>query len=220
MMKRHLILDLDNMTLKIKAIILAVAILLFGGLCATICLQNNKIKNVKHQLEVAVNNNLAYESENAALNGRLVAFQMTTDQLAITRDSLTMKLNNMRKQLKIKDKELQAMQLLISENHKIDSIFVHDTIFNKGAVLDTTIKDDWSRLQLHAEYPNAIITDYSFVNSTAIFAKTSRVILEEPKKCWIGRLFQKKYTVCEIEVIQENPYCTNKEQRFVKIIEK
>lgn len=208
------------MTLKIKAIILAVLVLLFGALGTTVYLQSNKIKQVKHELEVAVNNNLAYESQNASLNGQLVAFQMTTDQLAITRDSLTMKLNEMRKQLKIKDKELQAMELIISENNKKDSVFVHDTLFIEGAVLDTLIADKWSRLQLHAKYPSTITAEYSFTNSTAIFAKTSKMILEEPKKCWFARLFQKKYTVCEIQVIQENPYCTEKEQRFVKIIEK
>ena len=211
---------LDNLTWKIKAIIATVVVAIIALLGSTIYLQNQKIKQINDQLEIAINNNCAYEAENSSLNGRIIAFQMTTDQLVMTRDSLTTKLNQLRKELGIKDKELKSLQLIISEDKKKDSVFVHDTIFKKDFVLDTLLADKWSALKLHATYPNEISAEYSFNNSTAIFTKTSKVILDKPKKCWIGRLFQKKYTVCEVEVVQENPYCTTKNEKFIEIIEK
>ncbi len=145
-------------------------------------------------------------------------FQLTADQLNASNDSLVSRLNNIRKQLKIKDKEISHLQYLVSQNNKKDTVFLKDTIFRPDVKIDTTLQDEWRRLTLHAEYPNILSADYSFKNSTAVITHTSRVTVDPPKKCWIGRLFQKKQTIVEINVVQENPYCENKESKFIKII--
>ena len=207
------------MTLKIKLIIGLVCLLVCCGLGLTIKLQFDKIKRLEDELVVASNNNKAYERENSALNGKLIEFQLTADQLNASNDSLIMKLNDIRKQLKVKDKQISHLQYLVSENNKKDTVFVKDTIFQKGVALDTTLRDEWSSLRLQAEYPNFLSAEYSFKNSTAIIAHTSRVTVDPPKKCWLARLFQKKQTIVEVEVVQENPYCENKEQKFVKIVD-
>jgi hypothetical protein len=87
-----------------------------------------------------------------------------------------------------------------------------------GVALDTLLKDDWSRLAIRAEYPNLLDVDYSFKNETLVIMHDSRVTVDPPKKCWLARLFQKKQTIVEIDVVQENPYCENKEQKFIKIV--
>lgn len=46
----------------------------------------------------------------------------------------------------------------------------------------------------------------------------SRVTIDPPKKFFLCRWFQKKHTVVEVNVIQDNPYCTNRNEKFVKII--
>ena len=46
----------------------------------------------------------------------------------------------------------------------------------------------------------------------------SRVTVDPPKKCWLGRLFQKKQTIVEVDVVEQNPYCTIKNQKFVKVV--
>lgn len=208
------------MTLKIKLIIGLICMLVCAGLGLTIKAQSDKIKHLTEELVVASNNNKAYERENSSLNGKLIEFQLNADQLNASNDSLVQKLNDIRKQLKIKDKQISHLQYLASENRKKDTVYVKDTIFQKGVVLDTLIGDDWSSLKLHAEYPNILSADYSFKNSTAILTHTSRVTVDPPKKCWIGRLFQKKQTIVEIDVVQENPYCENKESKFIEIIKK
>ena len=130
-------------------------------------------------------------------------------------------MDSIRKQIGIKDKQIKELQYIASENRKRDTILIKgDTIFRTGLVLDTLIRDSWSELKLHAEYPSLLTADYSFKNSTVIISHSSRVTVDPPKKCWIGRLFQKKQTIVEIDVVQENPYCTNKDQKVIQIIEK
>lgn len=208
------------MNLKIKLIILGICLLCFLGLAGFSYFQYKQIQKLNAVLIVSENNNKAYEAEKDSLNNKIIAFKFTTDQLAYTKDSLVQKLNKMRKDLNIKDKQIKELQYFASENRKKDSIFVHDTIFQKNVVLDTLIGDKWASVELHAEYPNFLSVDYSFQNSTAIFTHTSRVTVDPPKKCWIGRLFQKKQTIVEIDVVQENPYCKNKQSKFIEIIEK
>lgn len=208
------------MTLKTKIIIGLICLLVCSGLGWMTKLQFDKIHRLENELMVASNNNKAYEAENSNLNEKIIEFQYTADQLNASNDSLVQKLNAVRKQLGIKDKQISHLQYLVSTNNKKDTVIVKDTIFKKGAVLDTTLTDDWSTLKLHAEYPNIISTDYSFKNSTAVIAHTSRVTVDPPKKCWLARLFQKKQTIVEIDVVQENPYCENNEQKFIKVVEK
>ena len=74
-------------------------------------------------------------------------------------------------------------------------------------------------MRLQLEYPNKIITDYSFKNEEIIIASAKKETINPPKKCWLARLLQKKHTVITVEVVQQNPYCENKEQRHVKLIE-
>ena len=71
---------------------------------------------------------------------------------------------------------------------------------------------------MRAEYPNFLDVDYSFKNETLVVMHDSRVTVDPPKKCWLARLFQKKQTIVEIDVVQENPYCVNKEQKFIKVV--
>jgi hypothetical protein len=123
-----------------------------------------------------------------------------------------------KKQLNLKDKQINELQYFVSINDKRDTIIVKDTIFQKGVALDTLIGDYWSQLAIHAEYPSLLDVDYSFKNESLIVLHDSRVTVDPPKKCWIGRLFQKKQTIVEVDVVQENPYCTNKEQKFIKVI--
>lgn len=48
--------------------------------------------------------------------------------------------------------------------------------------------------------------------------QNSKQTIDPPKKFFIARWFQRKHTVVEVDVVQENPYCENKEERFIKVI--
>lgn len=180
---------------------------------------NSKYNKTQKELANSINNIKAYEYENSQINKENRQFLLTIDQLNYSKDSLIQKLNDIRKELHIKDKDLKELQYIASKNNKVDSIFIKDTIFIKDVQIDTTITDEWASLQLHLEYPNQIVANYSFNNEEIIIASSKKETIAPPKKCWLGRLFQKKHTVVTVEVIQQNPYCTNKEQKHIKLIE-
>lgn len=203
---------------NLKLWIVGILIATFIGLGVAIKIQYNKIKELNTELLVSTNNNKAYEAERDSLKDNSVQFQFTIDQLNHSKDSLIEKINDIRKQVKVKDKQISELQYFASVSNKRDSIIVRDTIFQKGVALDTTISDDWSKLAIRAEYPNLLDVDYSFKNETLVIMHDSRVTVDPPKKCWLARLFQKKQTIVEIDVVQENPYCENKSQKFIKIV--
>ena len=205
---------------KVKLIVMCVIAALIVGLGLVTWQQSNKIKRLNNELLVSVNNNKAYEAERDSLKDNAIQFQFTIDQLNHSNDSLVNKINDIRKQVKVKDKEISELQYFASTSSKRDTIIVKDTLFQVGVALDTLIGDDWSQLAIHVEYPSLLDVDYSFKNETLVVMHNSRVTVDPPKKCWLARLFQKKQTIVEIDVVQENPYCINKEQKFIKIIDK
>ena len=167
---------------KIKLIIISIATVLLLGLCSTACLQQRHIKRINKELSAAVINSKAYEVENSSLKEKTIQFEYTVNQLNYSKDSLVQKLNNVRKQLAIKDKNIKELQYIASTNSKVDTIVVSDTIFKTDFQLDTLIKDDWSSLQLKLSYPNLISANYSFKNETSIITASSRKTIKEPKK--------------------------------------
>lgn len=204
--------------MKFKIWIIAILIAAIIGFGITIKVQFSYIKQLNSELLVATNNNKAYEAEKDSLNKKTLQFQYTIDQLNYSNDSLVQKINAVRKQLKLKDKEITELQYFASQTTKRDSIVVHDSIFVKGVALDTLIEDYWSHLAVHAEYPNILDIESSFRNETTVVLHTSRVTVDPPKKCKLLRWFQKKQDVVEVDVVQENPYCIDKEKKFIKII--
>lgn len=203
---------------NIKLGIIGVVLALIAILGIIVSQQQTKIRQLNESLLVATANNKAYEAEKDSLLNNSIQFQFTIDQMNHSQDSLIQRINQIKKQLNIKDKQIEELQYFVSENNKRDSIVIRDTIFQKGVALDTLIGDDWSRLAIHAEYPSLLDVDYSFKNESLIVLHNSRVTVDPPKKCWLGRLFQKKQNIVEVDVVQENPYCTNKEQKFIKVI--
>lgn len=203
---------------NLKFYIIGVLVAILVGLGIATKIQYNKIKELNAELLVSMNNNKAYEAERDSLRNNAIQFQFTMDQLKHSKDSLINRINEIRKQVNAKDKQITELQYFASVTQKRDSVVVHDTIFQKGVVLDTLLGDDWSQLAIRAEYPNVLNVDYSFKNETLVVMHDSRVTVDPPKKCWLARLFQKKQTIVEIDVVQENPYCVNKEQKFIQIV--
>ena len=128
---------------KIKFIIGTIIAVIITALSTTTVIMNNRIKRLNHEIAEAVTNIKAYELENSALKDDTIEFQYTIEQLNYSKDSLNQKINKLRKELKIKDKDIQRLQYTVSENKKKDSIFVHDTIFREKVKIDTTIGDSW-----------------------------------------------------------------------------
>lgn len=203
---------------KIKLIIGLIIVAIIVGLGTTVVVMNNRIDKLNTEIAEATTNIKAYELENLALKDNTIEFQYTIEQLNHSKDSLNQKINKLRKDLKIKDKDIQKLQYVLSENQKKDSIIVHDTLFIEKVKIDTTLSDNWSKLHLQLEFPNKVVTEYSFKNESLVTTYLKKETIKPPHKCIFVRWFQKKHKMIYVKVNEQNPYCEIKEQKFINII--
>lgn len=208
---------------KIKFIIGAIIAAIIIGLGTTVAIMSSRINELNQEIAEVTTNIKAYELENSALKDDAIEFQYTIEQLNYSKDSLNQKINKLRKELKIKDKDIQKLQYIASENSKKDSVVIHDTLFVEKVKIDTVIRDDWSKLNLKLEYPNVVVAEYSFKNEVLVTTYLKKETVNPPHKCALIRLFQrlfpKKHNVIHVKVYEQNPYCETKEQKFINIVD-
>lgn len=199
----------------------AVAILILIGLVTTVYIQHNTINNISQQYATASLNLKAYVDLNSKLQEDSVersrVFKLTVDQLSQYSDSLLVEMNNYRKKLKVKDKEIQSLQYIAS-NTRVDTfIKLKDTVLIKGTEIDTTLKDQWFSIGVKLRYPDTIRVSPSFKNGLFIAIHTTRETIEPPKKFFLWRWFQKKQIIVVADVEDKNPYTELTQQRFIQI---
>ena len=180
----------------------------------------NRNQSLKEELSISISNEKAFIAENSSLKNENRVFKFTVEQLNYYNDSILEKMNEVRKELDIKDKDLKQLQYLLSESQRRDSIVFRDTLFREPTLnIDTIIGDKWYQMKLGLRYPSTIITDPKFVSEKYIITSLKKETINPPKKCWLLRLFQKKHTILEVNVVEKNPYIENKQQRFIEIVE-
>ena len=197
-----------------------IAAILISVLGVTTYIQYEKVKSLNIELSISKSNEKAFIEENNELKDRNLAFKFTIDQINYLNDSLITKMNEVRKELKIKDKDLKQMQYLLSTAQKTDTIVFRDTLFrDRQLQIDTLVGDEWYNIKLGLKYPNCITTTPTFKSEKYIVTSSRKETIKPPKKCAIARWFQKKHKVVEVIIHEKNPYITNKETRFIEIVE-
>lgn len=180
----------------------------------------NRNQDLKEEISVSISNQKAFIAENSSLKEENRVFKFTIEQLNCYNDSILQKINDVRKELRIKDENLKQMQYLLSEATKKDTIVFRDTLFREPALnIDTLVGDKWYQMRLGLKYPGTITTDPKFVSEKYIITSLKKETINPPKKCWLLRLFQKKHKVVEVNVVERSPYIENKQQRFIEIVE-
>lgn len=184
----------------------------------SILIHNNR--ELKKDLSTTTANIKAYSDENSSLKNSARVFQLTVEQLNYYNDSILQKMNEVRKELKIKDKNLKQMQYLLSESTKRDTVLFTDTIFkDKELALDTLIGDKWYNIRLGLKYPNLIYTEPTFISEKYIITNKRKETINPPKKFFLFRWFQRKHWVMEVYIKEKNPYIKEINNKFVEIIE-
>lgn len=189
-------------------------IILIGTLVVVIKDRDNFEDNWK----TATANIKAYDELLGSSKNKNVAYQLTIDQLNCANDSILQELNDTRKQLKIKNKNLKSVQYITSTIEKIDTITLKDTLFNGKASIDTVLQDNWYSLNVRLQYPDTIVVSPSFKSEKSIVVSTKKETVNPPKKFWLLRLFQKRHKVLQVDVVEKNPYAVYSESRYVEII--
>lgn len=197
------------------------------GVIAFICLLTistytlyNRNQDLKEEISVSMTNQKAFITENSSLREENRAFKFTIEQLNYYNDSILQKMNDVRKELKIKDKALKQMQYLLSVSTKKDTVLFTDTIFrDKSLALDTIIGDKWYNIRLGLKYPNLIYTEPTFTSEKYIVVNKKRETVNPPRKFFLFRWFQKKHCVMEVYIKEKNPYIEEIDNKFVEIID-
>ena len=170
-------------------------------------LYNKELTNVK-----------AYQSENNDLKNQSIAHIMTIDQLIASKDSSDIALKEALKKLNVKPKNVVSAGSVTSNIEKRDSIFIHDTIFQSKVNIDTIIGDKWYKAKVGLHYPSRIDLTVSVQSVKHIVVHNKKETINPPKKFWLWRLFQRKHTIQEVLVDEENPHIKSGSQRFINII--
>lgn len=197
-----------------KYLIIAIIILL--GIIGAMWQQ---VKYANEKWEVATANMKAYDAQLAAEGKKNIALQLTIDQLGYFKDSVLQELDNTRKELKIKDKNLKALQSVSSSFSKPDTIILKDTLFKEVSLdVDTVLGDKWYNVRLGLKYPSIVAVKPYFKSEKHIVVSSKKETVNPPKKFFLLRWFQKRHTVLHIDVVERNPYVDDESSRYVEII--
>ena len=179
----------------------------------------NQADMYEKKWETAVANIKAYSNELSSAKNKNSALKLTVEQLSYFNDSVLQDLDNTRRELKIKDKNLKALQSVKSGFTKRDTIFHTDTLFKEPSLaMDTLIGDKWYSLKLGLKYPSMIAVEPYFKSEKHIIISSKKETVNPPKKFFLFRWFQKKHTVVHVDIVEKNPYVNEETSRYVEII--
>lgn len=202
-----------------KYIRIGIVILVSLLAISTYTLYTNNQK-LKEEISISMSNQKAFIAENSSLKEENRVFKFTVEQLNYYNDSILQKMNDIRKELSIKDKNLKQMQYLLSEATKKDTIVFRDTLFREPTLnVDTLVGDKWYNIRLGLKYPNLITTNPTFISEKYIIVNKKKETINPPKKFFLFRWFQRKHWVMEVNIKEKNPYIKETNNKFVEIIE-
>ena len=177
-------------------------------------------QKLKEETATLISNQKAFIAENSSLKKENKVFKFTVEQLNYYNDSILQKMNDVKKELKIKDKDLKQMQYLLSEATKKDTIVFRDTLFKEPTLnVDTLVGDKWYNIRLGLKYPNLITTNPTFISEKYIIVNKKKETINPPKKFLLFRWFQRKHWVMEVNIKEKNPYIKEIDNKFVEIID-
>lgn len=191
-----------------KLILILIAIVLLMG--GALWFMGARLSSLNDEIDRKTQNIKALEDNNVEM-----VYKMS--ELKASKDSLNKELMKTIEDLNIKPKKVTEVVYLEKEVFKTDTLKLNDTIFVKGLDIDTTIVDEWSKVNIKMKYPDILSTTFSTTSDNTIVFYKKRETVNPPRKFFLFRWFQKKHTIIEAEVVEKNPYIKTTNQRFITI---
>lgn len=202
-----------------KKIIIILSIVL--GLCITIFLMYERIRQLNQELSISQNNTKALLVENCNLDSTSRTLKLTVDHLERSNDSISKVLLNTMKKNHVNQKKISQLQYMLETNFRIDTISFRDTLFVNDIHVDTCIANSpWYVMNLQLDYPNSIIVNPEFTNEYVTMFSYKKETINLPKKFFLWRWFQRKHIVTEVKIVNNNPYSSIDTTRFIDIIKR
>lgn len=199
-----------------KLVYILIGVLVLTG--ASLYWLYNRYQKLSTEYSTSIENIKAYDAELSGLKDGTRVYKLTIEQLSYFNDSITKKMNEVRKELGIKDSKIKQMQYKLSHIEKPDSLTLPDTIFVNSFKLDTIMGDEWANNHIIMSYPNKIKITPRFKLESFLFVSAEKETIKPPKKFFLFRWFQKRHTVLNITVKENNPYVETDRQKFIEII--
>ena len=209
------------MTTKIRIIILAIIAALIIGLGITVGVIAKENKRWKERYELVQQTSTSYLRDLESAKNDIHIYELTINDLYMMKDLLTQSLIDLKKELKLKDKQIQSFQYMSSHYTKTDTLRLKDTLFlEPDLCLDTLLGDEWIQNDLHLEYPSMIDIKTQVNSKKKVVVYLVKETINPPKKTWIGRLFQRKRKVAKVYIDEENPYIDDQQNLFIDVVKK
>lgn len=181
-------------------------------------IQGGMIKRYKTDIASLELNNKALSVQRDSNANRAIEFKSTIESLEYYNDSISHKLKDSYERLRIKDRTIKRLEYIASTTLIRDSIIVKDTIFVDDCHLDTSMVTKWYDIGVKLDYPGRIEVNPKVVSEKYIVSHVSRETINKPKKFFLWRWFQRKHNIVRVEVVEENPYITNTQTKFIEIV--
>ncbi len=199
-----------------KTIVIIITFLLSLATLTYLYNSNRKLKaeliEQQSNVEALLSASTQREEENRML-------KLSINQLKASNDSISNKLLQSIKKLKIKEKDIEQLNYRLSTIKKTDTLYIRDTLFLDPYLnIDTTFGDEWMIYELGLKYPNEISINPTIKLENTIIVKETKTTVNPRKKFFLARWFQKKKKVREVIVIENNPYVIDSVSRFIEII--
>lgn len=194
-------------------------VLLAAAVCTAVFFIN-RYNSYEEKWKQTVENNKAYALQLDKQKAESNMFKLKVEQLEYYNDSIMVKLNEARKELKVKDNQLKQLMWLETEFQKKDTVYLTDTIFKEpDFTLDTIMGDEWVQTNLHLEYPGTIATESTVKSEKTVVVSAQRETVDPPKKFFLCRWFQKKHTVIKVVTKENNPHVIDQENVYIEIVD-
>lgn len=208
---------LKNIKQMKKYIYIAILTIVLSLVGSTVTYYRNAAK-YKELYNISLNNERAYNHSEKHDPSKSLLFRQTIDDLKQSNDSLIQELLLVKKEKRIKDKNLQEVSYQVATTTKTDTINFVDTIFVNEVNIDTTLTDKWYKLNLSLRYPTTFVVTPTFNSERYVLISTKKVYNNKPSKVFFIRWFQKKHTEISVDVEEKNPYITINKQKYIKVI--
>lgn len=159
------------------------AVFIIGIFAAFVVLQHNQLKDKNKEIDRLNNNILYYQEQQYTLQNDNRVLRLTVDEFKDSKDSIVQQLNNVRKELNIKDKQLEQAQ------SQTQQIIVDTAIVVKENNFKEVIKPNELTSIIIAKTDSILTAKIDIKNTQTLFLSSKKVYKRQYKN-WFRRLLK------------------------------
>lgn len=159
------------------------AVFIIGIFAAFVVLQHNQLKDKNKEIDRLNNNILYYQEQQDTLQNDNRVLRLTVDEFKDSKDSIVQQLNSVRKELNIKDKQLEQAQ------SQTQQIIVDTAIVVKENNFKEVIRPNELTSIIIAKTDSILTAKIDIKNTQTLFLSSKKVYKRQYKN-WFRRLLK------------------------------